>query len=254
MRTPLRALFLGLACAVLPLAGRAAVDDILAKARAYLGPDAALEAVESVRYVGSIDTGADGKSAPIEIIFARPVRHRIEVTGDKRIEVTVLDDYEGWQRVQSIEDPSRWQVTLLGRQQIKRMRAITLENLAFFRATQLNHGHIEDLGTAEVDGTSCRKLRFVHDDGIHFTRYFDPSDGRLVLTETADGTSIREEGEIRAGGIRFPQRLINTNQVKDAEGAETTRTVTITFDRILVNEPIDPADFALPALAPGQAN
>jgi hypothetical protein len=178
--------------------------------------------------------------AVVEIIFQKPYQQRIVATSEvktatateQRLEITALDNYDGWHRVQDAKDPSRWRMDLLNKDQIKRLRANTWENLAFYRGLERRGGTIEDLGEANVGGTACYKLAFKHELGIVFIRYFDQATGRLVLTETEQGGSIREEGEIMADGIRFPRRIITTT--KQADGKE--RSVTVNFDKVTVNE------------------
>jgi hypothetical protein len=103
----------------------------------------------------------------------------------------------------------------------------------------------EDRGPADVDGVACRKFAFVHGPGIVFTRSFDVATGRLVLTETDGGTKIREEGEIRSAGVRFPQRIVTVNTLPDGG----TRTIRVTFSEITVNPELDTSVFAVPALS-----
>lgn len=228
----------------------AAEPDIIAKARSYLGSDEVLNTVNAVRYEGWLiapdpaDPSKETKAA-MEIVFQRPDRQRITARSDKMVEVTGLDGYEAWQRVHDPADPTKWRQTLLGPDQIKRLRANTLENLGYFRGLDSRGGRIEDQGNADVEGVACRKLAFIHGPGIVFFRYFEVATGRLVLTETEGGGRIREQGETIVKGIRFPKSIVTTT--KNAKGEDTR--VTITFDKITVNEPLPATDFAVPAIA-----
>ncbi|MFA6962646.1 MAG: hypothetical protein WC205_17955 [Opitutaceae bacterium] len=253
MKTSFRlsaALALGL---LFPLAAQAAgtVDQVIARARATVGSEAALTSLQSLHYTGTLTTTATdekGETRPvkvaIEIIFVSPYRQRIVATSENKIEITALDDYEGWQREQDPADSSRWRMTLLSPDQIKRLRANTWENLSFFRGLEKRRGQVEDLGTVKVDDKTCRKIEFDHGDGIVFTRYFDEATGQLVLTQTENGITIREEDETLIDGIRFPRKIISTNKL--ADGSE--RAVTITFDKIVVNESFGDSLFAVPAM------
>jgi hypothetical protein len=220
----------------------------LAKARAYLGPDAVLNAVNSLRFKGQLEVVDPGSTTPgtaeIEIIFQRPDRQLIVATNEGQTETTALDGYDAWQRVTNAADPSRWQVTLLGPEQIKRLRANTFENLAFYRDIESRGGRIEDLGAVTIDGVACRKLSFVHGPGIVFTRSFDVSTGKLVLTETDSGTIIREKGELSSGGLRFPKTIETVNTLPD--GGE--RIIRVNFVTLEVNPVVDPELFSVPAL------
>jgi outer membrane lipoprotein-sorting protein len=229
--------------------GGAAEPAIIARARAFVGTEAALAAVKSVQYVGTLETAdpadpARKTRAKIEIVFQRPEQQRIAATSEKTVEVTALDGYEGWQRVEDAKDPTKWRQVLLSKEQIKRLRANTWENLAYFRGIERVGGRLEDRGTATIDGITCQKIAFIHQPNIMFVRYFDVATGRLVFTETEAGGTIREQGETIVQGIRFPRSIVTTS--KDAKGQAVT--VTITFEKIVVNESYPAQLFAVPAL------
>ncbi|MET0263865.1 MAG: hypothetical protein ABW223_13255, partial [Rariglobus sp.] len=105
---------------------------------------------------------------------------------------------------------------------------------------------IVDKGEAELDGVKCRKLVMSYGAGIEFIRYFEIATGRLLLTETMPVGAIREEGEIMVAGIRFPQKLIATGPAS-ADGK--ARVITITFDRIALNETFPASTFEQPLLS-----
>ena len=229
-----------------PAFASGAEQEILTKARSYLGRDAALDGVTTLRYVGELEiVGADAAdgTAKLEIIFQKPNRQRVTATNGDRVETTALDGYDAWQRVTNQGDAT-WQVRLLGPDQIKRLRANTFENLAFYRGIDREGGHIEDRGSATVDGVACRKLALVYGPGIVFTRSFDQAPGRLVLTETESGTQIRVEGEILINGLQFPKRIVTTNPMPDG----STRIIRVTFDQVEVNPVIDATAFSVPPL------
>lgn len=220
---------------------------IIAKARAHIAPEAVLSAVTSVRYVGTLVTAdpadpAKETRATMEIIFQKPEQQRITATTTGTVEVTALDGYEGWQRVHRVANPNEWKQTLMQPEQIKRLRANTWENLAFFRGIEDRGGRVEDRGTAPVDGLTCQKIAFIHSPAVTFIRYFDVATGRLMLTETESGSTIRERGEVRVQGIRFPRSIITST--KNAKGEE--QKVTIEFESIYVNETYPPSHFAVP--------
>lgn len=220
---------------------------IVAKARAYLGSESALNGVKSVHYVGTMEApNAADPAKPtlvtIDIIFQAPYSQRTVRSTPTLVDTTALDDYDSWHRVHDPKDPSRWNLQVLPASQIKRQRAIVWENLAFFRGLEREGGKLVDQGRVTLGGVACRKLAFVHDTDVVFIRYFDESSGRLMLTETEGGSSIREQGEIMAGGIRFPKMILNS--LKGPDGKE--QMVTITFDRITVNEGFPRSTFAMP--------
>ncbi len=240
-------LFIGATFAFAPLPA-SDLETMIDRARGYVGTEEAINAIRSVHFVGALETtemtpeGPRHVTAKLEIIFQTPYRQRIVVTRGDRTEITALDDFEGWQRVDLGEEPRRWRITLLGKEQIRRLRANTWENLAFFRGLDERGGRIEDLGLVQTGGTRTRKLAFVHASDIVFYRYFDEDTGRLVLTETEKGGRIKEEGEISVDGLRFPSKIITTNILKD--GSE--REVVVLFERISINESWPDDLFAVP--------
>jgi hypothetical protein len=221
---------------------------IIAKARAFIGTEKVLNDLRSVHYVGTLvtaDPADPGKQtrAAMEIIFQKLGQQCIIATSDKMVETTALDGYEGWQRVQDPKDPAKWRQSLLGPDQIKRLRANTWENLAYFRGIEKVGGRLEDQGTAVVEGITCQKIAFIHSPSIIFYRYFDVATGRLVHTETESGGSIREQGEVVVHGVRFPRSIVTQSKTRDGKLVA----VTITFDKISINEPFPAKQFAVPA-------
>lgn len=236
----------------LAAAARADATAIIAKARTYLGGNDALNAVRSIHYVGSLTTTDDVDGAEksftsqIEIIFQKPYQQRIVLTKNDVIEITALDDYEAWHQTMDKNDPSRWRTELFQKTRVKQFRAGSWENLAFFVGLEQLGGTVSDFGAVVVDNKPAYKVGFVHDPAIVYVRYFDPTTGRLLLTETDQGVKIREEGEIVASGIRFPKRIINTTTA--AGGKE--RVVTIDVTRVIVNEVFPGELFRVPLTPP----
>ncbi len=255
MKLPLRLLaVLSLILSALPPVR--AADDVAAvitRCRAFVGSETALKSIQCVRYVGVLEA-TDAKGATVikgqlDVTFQSPYRMRQVITTAKTIETTGLDDFSSWVLEQNAANPAQRRFNPRKVEAIARSRANVWENLAFYRGIEAVGGRIEDAGTVTLDGQTARKLIFRHDNQIHFSRWFDPASGRLLLTETDDGTAIREEGEIRSGGLRFPKKLVNTT--KDPAG--TTGKLTIIFEKITVNEPLDAGAFAPPLLGPPAA-
>lgn len=237
---------------VLSVSARADTDQIISLARSYLGSEAALDAVKTVSYKGTLvssTTGADGEAqsttAVIEILFAAPFYQRIRITTPARIETTALDDYEAWQRIANPEDATQWRLTLLDTEQIRRLRANTWENLSFFKGIERVGGEVEDLGMVAVDGKQLHKISFDHGYGIVFYRFFDPVTGRLVQSETDTGARIIESGENFINGVRFPDQVVTVSTREDG----TQQRVQVDFERIEVNQPVDRTEFRVPTIA-----
>lgn len=231
----------------LTVAVSAAEPAIIAKARARLGPEDALNGVNSVHYVGTLvmSDSSDPKKqmrAAIDIVFQKGDKQRVQVTTDRLIDTTGLDDMEGWRRIQDPADPTKIKQTPLTVDGLKRIRANNWETLSYFRGLDSRRGKVEDLGPATMDGIACEKVAFTHTPNIVFYRYFDLATGRLVYTETESGTTLREEGEIMVSGIRFPKTLVTTQKNPKGE----TQTSTITIEKATINEVFPPSFFATP--------
>lgn len=214
-------------------------EQIIAKARAYLGSESALQAIHTIHFTGALEVDAHTRW-PADIIFRKDYQQQITVNFEKYIETTALDHYDAWQKRVNPAEPTRWQLALLDGTQVKRLRANTLENLSFFSGLERQGVLIRVSGEADVDGLACVRLLFTHSNNISFQRYFDQRTGRLVKTETESGGEIREVGEIIVQGVRFPRKVIN----KSANGHITS----IIFDSIILNEPIPVSEFAVPAV------
>ncbi len=249
----LRAPLLSVLALVLALAGNAAAAElaIIAKARALLGSEAALDAVQSVHYEGTVVAvdprdPAKKTQSRIEIIAQKPDRQRVVAESESAIETTVIDGYEGWQRTQDKANAANRRFVVFKPEAVKRLRAQAWENLSFFSGGRQFGGRVEEQGTKTIDGMECIRVAFIYAPNIIFYRYFDPATGRLVQTETEDGGVTREEGEQVVGGIRFPQRMKMT--IKGAGGQ--AQQVTVNLERISLNQAFPAELFRMPG--PGQ--
>ena len=244
------------ACGITAAARAQTAEQVIAKARAYLGDEATLSAVNSVHFVGTIETqqstpeGPKPVKAAIEIVFQKPYRQRIIRTSPNAVQNTGLDDYDGWQRTQDTKDVNNWQLKLLEPDVIKNLRANTWENLNFFKGIEQCGGSVQVLGPATIEGAATVKVAFIHEPGIVFYRYFDAATGRLVLTETGPGDRIKEEGEIMVDGLRFPQKVTSISKVTDANGQIVENPTVIAFNKITLNETFPGSYFAVPPLSP----
>lgn len=230
----------------------ARADAVIAKARAAVGSESALNALRSIHFTGKFTTtgkvpvNGDAKNLKdetvvlaLDIVFQQPFQQRMIRRSATQVETTGLDGYDAWVRVADATDDKKWRLQLLDSRQIRGLRANTWESLAYFRGLEQQGGRTDYLGEATLDGVACVKLVFAHADGIAFTRYFDKATGRLLRTDTEDGNQIREEGEMIVEGIRFPRTIVT----RTTDG----KIATITFDSVKVNERIPASEFAVPA-------
>lgn len=211
----------------------------IARARARLGSESALQGMTSIRFTGTIEVDGS-KARAMDIIFQKPLQQRITLTDPELVEIIALDDYDGWQKRLNPKNPTQWQLTLLDGPQIKRLRAQAWDNLNFLRNIDRMRGTVKIGGEEKVDGLDCVKLVFTYYENIVLTRYYDKATAKLVKTETETGVEIREEGEMFAQGIRFPRKVSNRDK--------TGKTVTMTFEKIVLNETYPAREFAVPDL------
>ena len=247
MRAPFRLLLalVLLAAGLHAAAAPSELDAVITRARARLGTEPVLVAVTAVRFQGTYETVGDGETpqkGTIEMIFQKPFQHRSTITSSTgREEVTGLDGLESWMRIKEGKDQ---RLTLFPKEQTKTLRANTWQTLEFYRGVERIGGTVALLGEETIDGVLCAKVIFRHDTNLTWTRYFEKTTGRLVLTETAQGKT-REEGEIVTDGIRFPKKISST--VKGASGKDVT--VTIVFEKVAVNEKFPANLFTVPTIS-----
>jgi hypothetical protein len=237
--------------AVLSAASLVRADEppIIAKARAYVAPDAVLDGVKSIHFVGKItsDDPSDATktvSASVEIIFQKPWQQLLVVNNGQLVTIG-LDDYNVWQRLQDPKDLRRSRIIIPPIAMLQRIRADIWENLGFYRGIEQTGGRLEDRGAAVIDGIACEKIAFIHPPNFFYIRYFDQATGRLVLTETDSGVKISQVGEIVVKGIRLPKSLVE-KQIRDGK----EQTSIYDFSSITVNDTFPDSVFATPQVEP----
>lgn len=211
---------------------------VVERARAALGSESALEGVRSIKYEGRILSAEGVEEGRIRLYFQRPLDQRIEIEADGVLDLTVVNDLEGFVMKRELESGA-WQRMVLPAEDVRRLHSNSVENLNFFRGPARLRGKTEYGGKVEKHGKMTDRVLFIYPNGVEFERFFDAS-GNLVATVVGDGgLELREKGKLEAGGIQFPRR------VETYEGGELMRIVE--FDTIEVNEPLDPALFSFPS-------
>jgi hypothetical protein len=237
-------------------AATAAVEDVgtvIARARAYLGTDAALDAVQSLHFLGMV-AGDDGVTRPIEIIMRRPMQEMIIETADKARAVTVLSDYTLWRRVDPIDRPGTGRVQVMNADAVRFTRANVAQTLFYYRGLESVGGTVTVEGEEDIEGVRCVRTVFTHPGDIHYIRFFDKATGRLVVTRSADGNETRESGEMFVAGIRFPTELATLADQKTSRVTFLDIRVNETFDLAMFERPRPTFDFGpAPAAAPEAA-
>jgi len=221
------------------LRGAEAIDEIIAKARAYIGSEEKLGAINAIHYMGTyVDTNR-GTTGQIEIYLQKPFRQRLEISEGDEVQTTAIDGYDGWKRQVNRSDPKKWQLVILEAGELKRMRANTFENLNFFRGIEKVRGTVENKGVVKSNGRDAHRLIFQYGVGLFYERLIDVNNGELLLTVNDQGLEIKEVGEIFVDGIRFPEKVITL------VNGEIINTVS--FHSIKLNEDLEASIFELPS-------
>ena len=139
----------------------AEVDNILSKARARLGSEQKLNAVQTIQYEGKV-YGAGGEQLDtLDLTFQKPAKQLLVVESEKMKRSTGVNGFEGFVEVINKEDPYKSGVIVLDFNRVRRLLANAAENLYFFEGPkQRSGGEITLEGTQEVRGRECYKLRF----------------------------------------------------------------------------------------------
>ncbi len=225
----------------MPLAAAANedVESVIAKARAYKGDEASLSAVESLVFVGTEEPAEGGSRTKYTAHLMRPLFQRVEQDDGGRLIITAVDALEGWMMVREREAPLQSvQVAPMDSRMYRSMRANTIANLYFFRGHDRFSGTVQRLDDSEIDGEPTVVLEYRFDSRSRMVRHFHPRTGRLMATEMEDGVMLREHGDQRVGGIRFPMRIDSY-----LHGELVGR---MTIDEIQINGEIDLAIFRYP--------
>ncbi len=241
MKKPLLAVVLmiaGLAAA----AAATPLEETLAKARTYIGGEAAVNAVQSVTYVGNV-VDADGNvMGPIKLVLKKPRFQRIEITLNGVQDVTGVNEFEAWMQRTDLATGERM-VAAMPYERVQNLYITAIENLFFFKGPEHFRGAvIEDGGVMEREKRQVRKITARYPTGLFFTRYFDVKTGELLGTETADGVLLVEDGKLPASGVKFPK------SVKTYHEGKLVRTVV--FEKITVNDVLSDELFEFPKMKP----
>ena len=218
------------------------IENILSKARAYLGGDDNLLNIESLYYGGVIKDTEGNTQATLSIYLKKPFKQRIEITNEAHTDIEASDGYVGWKQrdfVVEPEDyrPGDWFVTMPA-DVLKKMRITAWENLNFFKNIEAVSGEIVNEGVVPFEGGEAILLSFKHTTGDAYKRYFDPETGELLATESKPGSVVKEVGLTMINGIRFPEKL---HYYEDGE-LETV----VTFTKTLVNLTVEDSFFEHP--------
>ncbi|WP_269541395.1 hypothetical protein [Cerasicoccus fimbriatus] len=216
------------------------LDDFLKKARAQLGPEKALENVESIQYIGEVTSAEGQKMSDLELIFEKPNCQKLKETRGDKVNQTAVNGFEGYVMSMDTANPSSRVIQVLRPLQVKRLMANAVENLNFFTGPEHMRGaEIIDEGVTEYNGKKARKIKFQYPLELYYVRYFEPDTGKLIATVSSDGLTMVEKESLEANGIKFP-KTVDTYD----ETGKLLRSVV--FTQVKVNEKIPPTAFDFP--------
>ena len=207
------------------------VELVLERARGYLGTTEALQAIRTLYYEGSIRNHKGQLQANLIIYLKKPFFQRIEIIKDDYTDIEASNGYVGWKQRDHVEKPAdyrpgAWLITMPPKV-LRKMRITAWENLNFFENIEAIDGRVSSKGLTPFEGRPADLLLFEHDTGDVYNRYFDPTTGQLLATESSPGNIVKELGEQAVQNIRFPKQL---HYYQNAQ-----LNIIVTFDRIEIN-------------------
>lgn len=205
--TPFGRLFAALVLLLFPLAAAAdpppEVDALIRRSVEAYGGEAALKAVAGMRQTGRLTSLRTGAEGPVERVFQRPDRFRIDIRAPGQpAEVRVLDGARAWKDGAEAASPLRQSIVL---QAVRfNLPLILLES----RQT------VRDLGpVADQQGRTLRALAVPMGEGMTLVADLDPESGRILRSRgvlSMGGQSMEfatlYDGFRTVGGVLVPFR------------------------------------------------
>lgn len=219
----------------------AKVDEVIARARAYIGSEEALTSVKSLYKKANI-LYSDGNSGTAEITFMKPLFHKFIGVVNENKEISALDETEGWRKTEVVGQPEAWSLDLYDVGEILHLQANVREELGFFQRPTPRGATVEFVETRMVDDIECDILHYDYGDGIWFRRCFEVGTGKLILSINDKGVRFVPDGELEVDGIKFPAKV--TTIFQSPYGVETLE---LSFSKIELNRNFKEESFKIPA-------
>jgi len=216
------------------------IQSTIELARSYVGPDEKLDAIESIHYKGSL-LYSSGDLGTIDMVYQKPMRHRMVAVIGGRKEISVLDGSEGWTTFERVVDSVPLSMEIFDPIRILIMQASVREAFNFFRKPNTRNGEITYEGKETVKGRECVVLTYYHGDGIAYQRYIDAETGQVHKTLDSKGVEYLEEGETMVDGLRFPKKMVST--FSTAIGSQSME---FAYSSITLNKKLPESDFVMP--------
>ena len=190
--------------------------DIIAKARAASGTEAALNAVRSLRYAMKL-SDAEGKYVgAIVQEFKRPLKQREtnyamkDKDGNGLEIVSASDGVEGFTIIRRPDNGFR-KLLIMKADDVNSGRDLALANLEFFTPPPADRGTLVVAPDEKIDGVECFALDYQYKTGKTLRRYIEKTTGRFVANRVYDqGRSenlMINKTYTNVAGISFPDRI-----------------------------------------------
>ena len=213
-------------------------SEVIDRARATVGAEAALDGVVTLQLIGSLEP-ADPEipSATLLIVARKPASQRLEIKVDDIVETTILNGGKGCIIRSNLSADASQMRDLVGAEK-ERVLYSTRQFFNFYRPDFKNGEMVELEGIVNHRGQRAYRLVYQYPGGLETVRYFSVDDDRLIATITENGVESVGVGAQTSSGIKFPERI------EYYEGARKLHT--IVFAEVKVNKPLRAGIFEIP--------
>lgn len=216
------------------------IEETVALGRAYMGGDAALDAVDSVRFEGVL-VHAGGQSGTVESVMKAPGYYQFISTIGGIRETSTLNPTSAWRKLENFQQPGAYSLSFYEVEELRNLEATIADSLGFLKAPKTRNGRIEFVGKGKVRGKPAIILNYVYGDRIWFRRYFNPETGRVMFMQSSKGMVFTYEGDLEAKGIRFPKKVLVSYISQYGES-----TMELSYSKAEVNVDVDLERFRVP--------
>ncbi len=216
------------------------IEETVALGRDYMGGDAKLDAVESVRFEGVL-VQAGGLSGTVESVMKKPGYYQFTSSIGGVRETSTLNPTSAWRKLENFKQPGAYSLSFYEIEELRNLEATIADSLGFLKAPKTRNGRIEFVGKGKVRGKMAVILNYVYGDRIWFRRYFDPETGRVMFMQSSKGMVFTYEGDLEVDGIRFPKKVLVTYVSQYGES-----TMEISYSKAEINVDVDLERFRVP--------
>jgi hypothetical protein len=214
------------------------VSSILARARATVGTEHALNGLITLQMAGELEP-VDPKmpAAKLRIVARKPCSQRMEIKVDDIVETTLMSGGAGYMVRSNLAEHAS-QMRPLSKPELDRVAFSTRQFFSFYSPDFKNGERVTYGGVETRRGVRCHKLVYAFPAGLTTIRYFAVDTDVLVSTITENGVETVPVGLQRVEGIRFPERLQHY--------ADGKKIHTLVFSTFIVNKPLPEGIFNPP--------